>query len=155
GKPARVLVGSANYEETKETPSDVQQYDPMSKSIEASLTNLGSSVGPLALTDMDGDGNLDLFVGGRVIPGRYPEAASSRIYRRLKGSWQLDEQNTRVLDKIGLVSGAVWSDLDGDGFPELILACEWGPIRIFHNDHGRLVAWDPEVRSPLAPHASP
>src|SRR5204863_2511201 len=35
--------------------------------------------------------------------------------------------------------GAIWSDLDGDGFPELILACEWGPVRIFHNDHGRLI----------------
>jgi enediyne biosynthesis protein E4 len=40
------------------------------------------------------------------------------------------------------VSGAVWSDLDGDGWPELILACEWGPLRVFHNDHGRLVAMD-------------
>ncbi len=138
GKPARVLAGSANYEETQDKPSDVQQYDPVGKSIEASLTNLGSSIGPLALTDMDGDGNLDLFVGGRVIPARYPEAASSRIYRHLKDNWQLDEENTRVLNKIGLVSGAVWSDLDGDGYPELILACEWGPIRIFHNNHGRL-----------------
>jgi hypothetical protein len=63
GKPARVLGGSANYEEAKETPSDVQQYDPQA-SIEEGLTNSGSSIGPLALTDLDGDGNLDLFVGG-------------------------------------------------------------------------------------------
>src|SRR5439155_347850 len=40
-------------------------------------------------------------------------------------------------EKLGLVSGAVFSDLDGDGKPELILACEWGPIRVFHNDGGR------------------
>jgi hypothetical protein len=39
---------------------------------------------------------------------------------------------------VGLVSGAVWSDLDGDGFPELVLACEWGPIRVFHNEAGKL-----------------
>src|SRR5205823_10768550 len=44
------------------------------------------------------------------------------------------------------VSGAVVSDLDGDGFPELILACEWGPIRIFRNNAGKLSAWDPPVR---------
>jgi hypothetical protein len=138
GKAARVLVGSANYEEGKETPANVELYDPTSKSLEEGLTNLQSSIGPLALTDMDGDANLDLFVGGRVVPGRYPEAASSKIYRHVKGGWQLDEQNTRVLEKIGLVSGAVWSDLDGDGFAELILACEWGPLRIFHNDHGKL-----------------
>ena len=138
GKPASVLAGAANYEQTKEIPSDVQQYDPISKSIEQVLTNFQSSIGPLALTDLDGDGNLDLFVGGRLISGRYPEAASSKVYRHLNGTWQLDQENTRVLEKIGLVSGAVWSDLDGDGFPELVLACEWGSIRILHNDRGRL-----------------
>jgi hypothetical protein len=42
------------------------------------------------------------------------------------------------LEKVGLVNGAVWSDLDGDGFPELILACEWGPIRVFKNQAGHL-----------------
>jgi hypothetical protein len=99
-----------------------------------------SSVGPLALGDIDGDGDLDLFVGGRVIPGRWPEAASSRIYRNEGGQFVLDAPNSKLLEQVGLVSGAVWSDLDGDGFPELILACEWGPIRIFHNDHGRLSA---------------
>jgi len=46
---------------------------------------------------------------------------------------------------VGLVSGAVWSDLDGDGTPELVLACEWGPLRIFRNERGHLVAWDPPV----------
>ena len=103
------------------------------------------SVGPLALGDLDGDGNLDLFVGGRVKASRYPEPASSRIYRFTDGALRLDESNTRLLEKVGMVSGAVWSDLDGDGFPELILACEWGPIRVFHNDHGRLSP----INSPL------
>jgi len=36
-----------------------------------------------------------------------------------------------VLEKVGLVNGAVWSDLERDGYPDLILACEWGPIRVF------------------------
>ena len=43
-----------------------------------------------------------------------------------------------MLEKVGLVNGAVWSDLDGDGYPDLILACEWGPIRVFKNEHGHL-----------------
>jgi len=44
-----------------------------------------------------------------------------------------------------MVSSAVFSDLNGDGLPELILACEWGPIKIFCNDHGRLTPWDAPV----------
>ena len=46
--------------------------------------------------------------------------------------------STCLLKNVGLVSGAVWSDLDGDGFPELILACRWGPIRVLKNQAGNL-----------------
>ncbi len=149
-KPTRALVGFSNYEDGQKVPSQVREYEPGTGSSSGDLTNLPSSVGPLAMADMDGDGSLELFVGGRVIPGRYPEAASSHVYRRRGTSWQLDGENSSVLEKIGLVSGAVWSDLDADGYPELILACEWGPIRIFRNQHGRLVAWDAPVRSSVA-----
>ena len=55
----------------------------------------------------------------------------------------MDEENSRRL--AGLVSGAVWSDLGGDGYPELILASEWGPVRIFRNERGKLVSWDAPV----------
>ena len=41
-----------------------------------------------------------------------------------------------------MVSGAVWTDLEGDGYPELVLACEWGPVKIWRNHGGRLQAWD-------------
>ena len=92
------------------------------------------SVGPLALADLDGDGDLDLFVGGRVIPGRYPEAATSWVYANNGGVFKLSAE----FKQVGLVSGAVWSDLDGDGYPELVLACEWGAIRVFHNERGVL-----------------
>jgi hypothetical protein len=70
--------------------------------------------------------------------GKYPEAVSSRIFRVRDGKLELDAANSKLLEKLGLASAAIWSDLDGDGFPELIVACEWGPIRIFHNDHGHL-----------------
>jgi len=130
-------AGKGNYEFQGHSPSaSVISFVPQSQ--KQDLPEARASTGPLAVADVYGDGKLDLFVGGRVIPGRYPEAADSRIYRNVGGQLELDEENSRVLEKVGLVNGAVWSDLDGDGFPELILACEWGPIRVFKNDRGHL-----------------
>ncbi|HUS37253.1 MAG TPA: FG-GAP-like repeat-containing protein [Verrucomicrobiae bacterium] len=137
GQPV-LLAGSANYEDGLLVSSAVRQFYLTDKKIDDSLAATESSSGPMALTDLDGDGNLDLFVGGRVIAGRYPEAASSRIFKGDGSKWQLDVENSRVLEKLGLVSGAVWTDLDNDGFAELVLACEWGPVRVFKNKAGKL-----------------
>lgn len=104
-----------------------------------------SSTGPLGVGDYDGDGDLDVFVGGRVLPGAYPQSSSSRLYRQDQNRLLLDATNQVALDQVGLVSGAVWSDLTGDGFAELVLACEWGPLKIFRNEKGRLLRWNPRV----------
>src|SRR5882724_9894997 len=72
GKPALILAGCANYEEGKTVPSRVRQYDLAGKAVEEIITNMDSSAGPLALADIEGAGTLGMFVGGRVIAGRYP-----------------------------------------------------------------------------------
>jgi len=140
-----ILAGSANYEDGLAVGAAVRQYDLANQTVDDSLPGQASSTGPLALGQWHGDGMMSLFVGGRVIPGRYPEAASSMMFQWKEGKWETDVENTKGLAGAGLVSGAVFSDLDGDGKPELILACEWGPIRIFRNDRGKLVPWDAPV----------
>lgn len=152
GRPA-LLAAISNYENanTHYPPLVViSQSSGTTNLVVSPLTEIPAataSPGPIAAADYDGDGDLDLFVGGRVVPGAYPRAAGSRIFHQNGGKMGLDSASTRFLDPVGLVSGAVWSDLDNDGFPELILACEWGPIRIFRNNHGALTPWDPPVTS--------
>jgi len=133
-----LFAGVANYE-TGGAPSAIA-FALTNGVLQAGegLAGAADSSGPLAVADIDGSGTLALFVGGRILPGRYPEAANSRIYRAKDGRLQLDQANTKALEAVGLVSGAVWSDLDGDGLPELILACEWGPVRVFKNQAGQL-----------------
>ncbi len=98
-----------------------------------------ASTGPLALADVDGGGDLELFVGGRVYPTAYPVPASSRLFRRSSGGgWVRDSANTARLREVGLVSGAVFSDVDADGDPDLVLATEWGPVKLFENEGGEL-----------------
>jgi hypothetical protein len=125
-------VGVANYE-TKQTNVAAQRFQStVAISAKETLPAWDASAGPLVAADFDGDGALDLFIGGRVAAGRYPQPVTSRIYLNRNGRWDLAQE----LDAVGLVSGAVATDLDGDGFPELVLACDWGPVRVFKNDRG-------------------
>jgi len=129
-----VLIGNANYESGPSRASTLSRTDlAAGKWSSGEMMPVGpSSVGPMAAADIDGDGDLDLFVGGRCVGGRYPEAASSTLYLNENGAFK----KAYEWPDLGLVSAAVFSDLDGDGFPELILASDWGPIRVFHNEHG-------------------
>ena len=91
-----------------------------------------------ALGDMQGDGRLALFLAGGVVPGQYPRGAPSRLFRWDRDRWVLDARNSPQFNGLGIVNAAIWSDLTGDGVPELVLACEWGSLRVFRNRGGLL-----------------
>lgn len=92
--------------------------------------------------DFDNDGDLDLFVGGRVLPGSYPSPVSSYIYRNDSKDGKIlftdvTKEVAPALQNIGMVSDALWSDVDNDGMPDLILVGEWMPITILKNNKGK------------------
>jgi hypothetical protein len=132
-----VIAGVGNTDPATVGIPAVRQFLPEGASADL-IAGFESSVGPLALGDYEGKGTLGLFVGGRYKPGRWPEVTASALFRATRNGWQKDEANSRLLQGVGLVTGAVWTDLDNDGFPELVLSCEWGPVRVFKNRNGIL-----------------
>lgn len=99
-----------------------------------------SSSSVVAGADYDGDGDIDLFVGGRCLPGQYPYTSASYILRNDNGKLVSATQEVNpALEKPGMVSAAIWSDCNGDNKPDLILAGEFMKIMVFINQNGKLV----------------
>jgi hypothetical protein len=110
------------------------------KSADALPDDVRDSGGVAAAADFDRDGDLDLFVGGRSIPGRYPLTPQSRLLRNDGGTFSdVTDQIAAGLRQTGLVTSAVWSDADGDGWIDLLVTHEWGPVKLFANREGQLV----------------
>ncbi|MBX3731202.1 MAG: VCBS repeat-containing protein [Verrucomicrobiae bacterium] len=131
----RELVGAlARFESgTGPAPAALRwSWTPGALESDAPIPGDGASMGPMTLGDVDGDGDLDVFLGARFTSRRWPEPGGSRFLRNdagtlvpVGGPW----------DTVGPVSDALFVDLLGDPRPELVLACELGPIRVFaHHD---------------------
>jgi len=91
----------------------------------------------IATSDFDNDGDFDLFIGGRLVSGKYPNAPTSYLLENRKGNFiDVTSKRAKELQSIGLVNDAKFSDYDNDGDTDLILAGEWMPISFFNNNKG-------------------
>lgn len=113
-------------------------YDP------SALPQLYTSGSCVIASDYDHDGDLDLFIGGRVIPGKYPAPVPSYILRNDSGNGHIkftDVTSTvaPMLENIGLVTDGLWTDFNNDGWPDLVVCGEWMPITFLENQHGKFV----------------
>ncbi|WP_020530255.1 VCBS repeat-containing protein [Flexithrix dorotheae] len=108
---------------------------------ENSLPIMLTSSSCVSAADIDQDGSPDLFVGSKVIPGAFPEIPVSYILlNNGKGKFEIKTPEIAPsLENPGLISDAVWVDLDGDETEELIIAGEWMPIQVYSNEQGKLV----------------
>ena len=145
GDQRLILAGASNYEDATTNGAMLRIFDPRKSEPMDGFRARTSAAGPLAMADIDNDDDLDLFLGGRVLPRGYPEPISSILFRSEEGRFRPDAENSRRLTRVGLVSGAVFSDLDSDGDADLLLACEWGPVKIYRNEQGNFALWDPPI----------
>lgn len=110
------------------------------RNIEA-IPDTRTSGAEVSASDFDQDGDLDLFVGGRLVPKKYPNPADSYILENVstpEGPKFIDitEKVLPELKSLGLVTSSVWTDFDKDGWEDLIVVGEWMSIRFYKNNKG-------------------
>ena len=92
----------------------------------------------IAAKDFDHDGDIDLFVGGRVIPGKYPVTPESFLLRNNGGRFEkITDMFASKLSTIGMVTDAKWLDINRDGWEDLVVTGEFMPIEVFINNQGK------------------
>lgn len=112
-------------------------FSPVTSALPAMLT----STGAVCAGDFTGDGKPDLFVGGRLVPGRYPELPESYLLVN-DGKGNFTNRTAALapeLSHVGMVTDAATADLDGDGKAELVLVGEWMPVMVYASENGKLI----------------
>lgn len=137
-----LLVTSAGYELNANDPLlDPRLYlNDRGQWKRTAFPAVGRNAATVATSDVDKDGDIDVFLGTRVTPGRFPESKGGALLINDGKGIFTDQTKASApqLEKAGMVTGASFSDLNKDGYPELILAADWMPVQVFANNNGTL-----------------
>ncbi|AKD54220.1 VCBS repeat-containing protein [Spirosoma radiotolerans] len=146
-KDLDLVVASAGYELPIDDPRlQVRLYVNDGKghlTKETTFPTIRASASCVRSADVDGDGDRDLFIGARVVPGRYPEMPLSHLLLNDgKGHFLDVTSQQRALTQLGMVTDAAFADLTGDGRPELIVATDFGPVQVVSFPNGKAKVLD-------------
>ena len=137
-----VVSGGYNFSEGDPALQDrlYINTDGVFQKSEGSLPAESLSGSCVSTADVDNDGDIDLFIGSRVVPGRYPESARSLLLlNNGKGIFSNAPASMQApLDALGMVTDAAWLDIDKDGLKDLIVCGEWSSMRLLSTKNGQL-----------------
>ncbi|MGL6269447.1 MAG: FG-GAP-like repeat-containing protein, partial [Chitinophagaceae bacterium] len=131
-------AGSLNYQDRLYINQGNGKFLPDSQALPQNFVSKSC----VKASDVDRDGDLDLFVGGRVEPGKYPSPVQSFLFRNdskngLIRFTDVTAQIASELMKAGMICDAIFTDINNDDWPDLVLAGEWMPIVILQNEKGK------------------
>lgn len=107
----------------------------------SALPNITSSGLRVSPTDFDNDGDVDLFIGGRIKPGFYGRPVTSYLIENISvdGKIKFEDVTEKLIPELvehTMITASTWADIDKDGDQDLVIANEWGPIELFINNNG-------------------
>jgi hypothetical protein len=139
-KDLYVVSGGSEFKDGSEFYRDRIYINNKGEFSQRQLIDTKSSGSTVVPFDLDGDGDLDIFRGGQVVANTYPKDPHSYLFVNNNG--KLEDKTLSIapiLDRAGMVTSAIASDLNGDKIPELVVVGEWMPIRIFEYQNGKVI----------------
>ena len=138
GEGVRIIVGIADYnqDDLKNASAFDLKILPRETVVKQELHTNSSVTGHIAAADYNGNGYVDLFIGGRFIPGSYPVNTSSHLFINDGENFKIDKKNSDLFEDVGLVTAATFVDINNNGKQDLLLSTEWGSLRLFENVNG-------------------
>lgn len=139
-----LLVGRGSYEFNDGVPEQINLLyindgKGRFKRAEAdAIPDTATNTGAIAICDYDRDGDLDAFVGTRVRHGEYPLSNPSQIWKNENGRFTVDSTAANIIADAGMVTDAIWTDVNGDSWQDLVVTREWATVAVYLNDAGTL-----------------